>query len=181
MCAAISNTRNSKIPKSKVGKVGKVSFVGAPAVGKTTLMKMLSQRMVNKQYHPTQGFNLGSISFDGMKLSMWDFGGQKAYLKTYLSNYVQGSDLVFIVTDSTAKNVLTTKELIDHTRSLLPEDSCRIVALANKQDLPGHMSPQRIKDVLQVPTIGICALDPKYRDILIESIGWVMNEIKNEN
>ena len=175
-------TRSIKSKTSNASgiKAGKISFVGAPAVGKTTLMKMLSQKMINRQYLPTQGFDLGSVYFDRHKLSMWDFGGQKAYLKHYLTQYIHGSDLVFIVTDSTPKNVLTTKELVEHTRSLLPEDSCRIVALANKQDLPGHMDPKRIKNILQVPTIGICAIDPQYRDDLIDAISWVMDEIEKE-
>lgn len=165
--------------KSKV-KQGKISFVGAPAVGKTTLMKMLSQKQITKQYLPTQGFDLGSVDFNGFKLRMWDFGGQKAYLKHYLSQYIHGSDLVFIVTDSTPKNVLTTKELVEHSQSLLPEDSCRIVAIANKQDLPGHMEPKRIKNILDIPTIECCAIDPNYREILIDAISWCMEEIEKE-
>ena len=63
--------------------LGKISFVGAPAVGKSTIMKMLTNKLAGEQsrrYLPTQGFDLGSISFKGFKLRMWDFGGQKAYL-----------------------------------------------------------------------------------------------------
>ncbi|MHA1819439.1 MAG: ADP-ribosylation factor-like protein [Promethearchaeota archaeon] len=159
---------------------GKISFIGAPAVGKTTLMRMLTQKMINKRYQPTQGFDLGAIHYNGLKLKIWDFGGQKQYLKQYLEQYIQGSDLVFVVTDSTPKNVLTTKELVEKTQEILPEDSCRIVALANKQDLPGHMEPKRVKDVLQIPTVGICAINPEHRDILLDAIAWVMEEIKKE-
>lgn len=159
---------------------GKISFVGCPAVGKTTLMKMLCQKPVSKQYLPTQGFDLGSVSFNGFKLRMWDFGGQKAYLKNSLSQYIHGSDLIFIVTDSTPKNVLTTKELVAHAQSLMPEESCRIVAIANKQDLDGHLTPARVKDVLQIPTFGLTAIDPTQRNLLIEIITIVMEEIQKE-
>ncbi|MHA1339926.1 MAG: ADP-ribosylation factor-like protein [Promethearchaeota archaeon] len=165
---------------SRATKSGKIVFVGAPAVGKTTLMKLLTQKMISKKYTPTQGFDLGSIYYNGFKLSLWDFGGQKAYLKQNLTQYIHGSDLVFIVTDSTPKNVLTTKELVEYIQSLLPEDSCRIVALANKQDLKGHMDPNRVKNILQIPTIGICAIDPTYRDVLIEAISWCMEQIEKE-
>ncbi|MBD3353873.1 MAG: GTP-binding protein [Candidatus Lokiarchaeota archaeon] len=175
-----SSTFKSNGVRDSKQKQGKICFVGAPAVGKTTLMKMLSQKMINKQYFPTQGFDLGSVSFNGFKLSMWDFGGQKAYLKHYLSQYIHGADLVFIVTDSTPKNVLTTKELVQHAQGLLPQDACRIIALANKQDLKGHMDPKRIKNILDIPTIGICAIEPEYRDELINAIGWCMEEIEKE-
>lgn len=179
MATDIVEIQDVKNPKQKI-KTGKICFVGCPAVGKTTLMKMLSQKMITKQYYPTQGFDLSSVVFDDYKLNVWDFGGQKAYLKHYLSQYIYGSDLIFIVTDSTPKNVLTTKELVEHAQSLIPDEACRIVALANKQDLPGALDPKRIKNILQIPTIGICAIDPTHRDILIDAIGWVMNEIEKE-
>lgn len=160
--------------------LGKISFVGAPAVGKSTIMKMLTNKLAGRQYKPTQGFDLGSISFKGFKLRMWDFGGQKAYLKHYLTQYIHGSDIVFIVTDSTPKNVLTTKELVAHTRSLLPKEACNIYCLANKQDLTGHMNPVRVKDVLRIPTFGISATDPAQRDLLINFISEAMNIITQE-
>ncbi|MCP4761862.1 MAG: GTP-binding protein [archaeon] len=159
---------------------GKISFVGCPAVGKSTLVKMLSEKLIKKEYIPTQGFDLGSVSFNGFKIRLWDFGGQKSYIKHYLSQYVHGSDIVFVVTDSTPKNVLSTKELVDHTRSLLPENACRIVALANKQDLKNHLTPNQVKNILQIPTIGICALDPNYRDTLIDGIEYCIGEIEKE-
>jgi len=160
--------------------LGKISFVGAPAVGKSTIMKMLTNKLAGRQYIPTQGFDLGSISFKGFKLRMWDFGGQKAYLKHYLTQYIHGSDIVFIVTDSTPKNVLTTKELVAHTRSLLPKEACNIYCLANKQDLSGHMKPSRVKDVLDIPTFGISAVDPHQRDLLIGFISEAMKIITGE-
>jgi len=168
------------VVNNNIARSGKIVFIGFPAVGKTTLMKLLTQRIIDKKYNPTQGFDLGSIYYNGFRISLWDFGGQKAYLKQNLTQYIHGADLVFIVTDSTPKNVLSTKELVEYTQSLLPEDSCRIIALANKQDLPGHMDPQRIKNVLQIPTIGICAIDPTYRDVLIEAITWCLEQIQNE-
>jgi len=69
--------------------VGKISFVGSPAVGKTTLMKLLTQRQIEKKYNPTQGFDLGTMEFEGIKLKIWDFGGQKAYLKHYMNRRVR--------------------------------------------------------------------------------------------
>jgi len=174
---AITSSKSQNNPNRDIP--GKISVVGCPAVGKTTLLKLLTQRSISGQYLPTQGFDLGSVSFNGYKMKMWDFGGQKAYLKQNLAQYIYGSDLIFIVTDSTPTNVLTTKELIEFTQSLL-EDSCRIVALANKQDIPGHMTPERVKDILQVPTFGLTAIDPNQRDVLIEIITYVMDEVQKE-
>ncbi|MBN2156016.1 MAG: GTP-binding protein [Candidatus Lokiarchaeota archaeon] len=169
------------IPKVKTRPaVGKISFVGSPAVGKTTLMKLLTQKNIEKKYNPTQGFDLGTLDFEGFKLKIWDFGGQKAYLKHYMSQYIEGSDIVFIVTDSSPKNVLSTKELVSHTKNLFPDDCAKIVALANKQDLDGHLNPKMVKDVLQVPTYGITAINQEQRRILVEIINVIMEEIEKE-
>jgi len=158
--------------------LGKISFLGSPAVGKTTLMKMLSKKKISGKYFPTQGFDLGAVSFNGYKLNLWDFGGQKAYLKHYMHQFIHGSDMVFVVTDSTPKNVLTTKEIIQCAQELLPEDSCNIYCLANKQDLIGHMTPNRVREVLQIPTFGISAIDPDQRNELVNFISEAMKIMK---
>ena len=47
--------------------VGKISFVGSPAVGKTTLMKLLTQRQIEKKY------NWDKIRTNaGIKYEYWD-------------------------------------------------------------------------------------------------------------
>lgn len=148
----------------------KTSFVGMPAVGKTTLLKMLTGKRVDGRYVPTQGFDLGRTQFKDLLIRAWDFGGQKAFLKQYLSQYIFGSDLVFVVTDSTPKNVLSTKELIEFIRNVLGSEDYQIVAIANKQDLPGHMSPSRVEDVLQVPTYGTVATSRECKDALLDII-----------
>ncbi|MHA1673889.1 MAG: ADP-ribosylation factor-like protein [Promethearchaeota archaeon] len=164
-------TRRVKLPAAKI------SIIGTPAVGKTTLTKLMrGQQTNNRLYSPTMGFNLGQTIIEGNNVKLWDFGGQKAYLKQHLSKYVHGSDIIFVVTDSSPKNVLTTKELLEHSRSIV-EDSCEIVAIANKQDLPGHMSPKRVEDVLQIPTFPMVAIDHTNRNNILELINTLMNHI----
>jgi len=153
----------------------KISMIGMPCVGKTSILKLLSQKVIDKKYIPTQGFDLKTVKFGKMNLKLWDFGGQKAYLKMYLKDYIRGSDIVFIVTDSTPRNVLTSKELIDYANGLI-DDDCPIIAIANKQDLvesDGRMNAERVKNVLRVKTIGLTAIKRSERKRL-------MNTIKNE-
>ena len=151
----------------------KISIVGHPAVGKTTILKLLSQNSLKDQkYLPTQGFDLKTVKLGNFKLNVWDFGGQKAYLKTYLADYLLGSDIVFIVTDSTPRNVLTSKELIVHSNKIIG-DECPIIAIANKQDLDGHLSADRVENVLHVKTHGLTAIKSSERSKM-------MNIIKNE-
>lgn len=164
-----SNSDNSQ----KVQKVNelpvKISFVGFPAVGKTTLLKLLTENTINEFYSPTMGFDFKTVKFGKNVIRVWDFGGQKAYLEMNLQNYVYGSDIVFIVTDSTPKNVLSSKELIKIAQDNLGIDG-EIVVLANKQDLPGHMESNRVENIMQCTTYPSTAINPAERDRLIEVI-----------
>ncbi|MHA1584980.1 MAG: ADP-ribosylation factor-like protein [Promethearchaeota archaeon] len=167
---------NTNIAKKSL-KNAKISIVGTPAVGKTTLSRLIRGQQISGMYKPTMGFKLGNTDVDGIKFSFWDFGGQKAYLKQHLSKYVYGSDIIFVVTDSTPKNVLTTKELVDHSKDLV-EDSCEIIAIANKQDLDGHLAPDRVEDVLHIPTFPMVAIDKNNRQHMIELISKLMHYVE---
>lgn len=158
-------------------KSAKISIIGTPAVGKTTLTKLIRGQQISGRYNPTMGFNLKATKISQVNFKLWDFGGQKRFLKQHLTKYIYGSDIIFVVTDSTPKNVLTTKELLEHSKNLV-EDSCEIVAIANKQDLEGHMTPDRIEDVLQVNTFPMVAIDKNNRMRIVELIDTLMNYVE---
>ena len=154
---------------SNINNLVKVSLIGHPAVGKTTILKLLSDRVINKIYLPTQGFDLKTVEFDGIRMKIWDFGGQKAYLNLYLKDYLLGSDMVLIVTDSSSKNVFTSRALIDIADEIVGSE-CPIIAIANKQDLVkknGHLTVNKVEHVLDVKTYGLVAIDPSERTKLI--------------
>ncbi|MGV9173779.1 MAG: ADP-ribosylation factor-like protein, partial [Promethearchaeia archaeon] len=116
---------------SQINDLAKISLIGQPGVGKTTMMKLIAEKEINKVYLPTQGFDLKTVKFGNYNLKVWDFGGQKNYLKRYMKEYLIGTDLVFVVTDSSPRNVLTSRELIDFTNNIVGSE-CKIVAVANK-------------------------------------------------
>ena len=157
-------------------KSAKISIIGSPAVGKSTLSKLIRGQQISGKYNPTMGFNLGSTIQRGISFRLWDFGGQKAFIKQHLTKYLQGSDIVFVITDSTPKNVLTTKELLDHCTTLV-DDGCELVAIANKQDMAGHMTPERVEDVLQIPTFPMIAIDKNNRQRMVELINTLMSYV----
>ncbi len=164
---------------SNIDKLIKISLIGQPAVGKTTMLKLLSQNPIDKLYLPTQGLDLKTVKFGNFNLKVWDFGGQKAYLKTCLKENLMGSDLIFVVTDSTPRNVLTSRELIDHSKNIVNND-CKIIAIANKQDLckvDGRMAYKRVEDVLHIKTFGLTAINPANRIILMDIITKELNQV----
>jgi small GTP-binding protein len=179
MFSLMQNASSNSFSQMKKAPTAKISIIGTPAVGKTTLTKLLSGKIISGKYIPTQGFDLGNVKLDGLNVKLWDFGGQKAYIKQHLSQYIYGSDIVIVVTDSTPKNVLTTKELLDFTKELV-EDSCEIIALANKQDLAGHMEPNRVQNVLQIPTFPMVAIDNANYSNMIGLIDTLMRRVQEK-
>jgi small GTP-binding protein len=164
---------------SELQKLLKVSIVGAPAVGKTTMLKLLSKHTIDRLYLPTHGFDLKTVKIDDFTVKVWDFGGQAGYLKTYSSDHLLGTDLLFIVTDSSPRNVLRSRELINYAAQFVGKD-CPIIAIANKQDLQkndGRMDPKRVEEILNIRTYGLTAIDPTQRAKLMEIIRKELNKI----
>jgi small GTP-binding protein len=164
---------------SEISKLMKVTFIGSPAVGKTTMLRLLSKDYIDKFYFPTHGFDLKTIIQDDYNIRIWDFGGQSSYYKTYSRDYLLGSDVVFVVTDSTPRNVLNSRELINYATHFIDED-CPIVAIANKQDLKkndGRMAPERVEDILHIKTYGLTAINPSERLKLMEIIRKELKQV----
>ena len=88
-------------PSPHSDKEPRVLILGLDAAGKTTILKKLSDEDATHT-SPTQGFNIKTLEHDGVKLNMWDIGGQKA-IRTYWRNYMEGTDCLIYVVDSADK------------------------------------------------------------------------------
>lgn len=164
---------------SEIKSLMKITFIGSPAVGKTTMLKLLSKNSVDRLYLPTHGFDLKTVKLDDYYLKVWDMGGQRSYFKAYSKDYLLGSDVIFIVTDSTPRNVLNSRELINYATHFVGKE-CPIIAIANKQDLQksdGRMSPNRVEDILRVKTYGFSAINPHNRIKLMDIIRKELKQI----
>jgi len=157
---------------TELNKLMKITFLGFPAVGKTTMMRLLAKNTIDRIYLPTHGFDLKTIKLENFTLKIWDLAGQKGYLKAYSKDHLLGSDIVIIVTDSTPRNVLRSRELINYATHFVERD-CPIIAIANKQDLrsvDGRMKPERVGEILRIKTYGLTAINPDERLVLINAI-----------
>ena len=164
---------------SDLAKLVKITLIGSPAVGKTTMLKLLSKHTIDRFYVPTHGFDLKTVKFGDFHLRVWDLAGQSNYLKTYSKDLLLGSDIIFIITDSTPRNVLISRELINYAGHFVGKE-CPIIAIANKQDLvrrDGRMETKRVEDVLHVKTYGLTAIDPSEREKLINIIKNELNKV----
>lgn len=119
---------------------------GLDNAGKTTILKRFNGEPIDT-ISPTLGFNIKSLEYNGYTLNLWDVGGQKS-LRSYWRNYFESTDGLIWVVDSADK--MRMESCKSELEVLLQEErlgGATLLVLANKQDLPGALSSQEIKDV----------------------------------
>lgn len=126
--------------------------LGLDNAGKTTILKKLMGEEINFVM-PTQGFNIKSFNDHGVKINVWDIGGQKA-IRKHWKNYFDQTDVLMYVIDATDKRRL--EECLEELQTLLEEDELAGIPLlffANKQDLITALEPEEIVEELQLDEI----------------------------
>ena len=155
----------------------KVSLVGFGGVGKTTLQKLVSEGKPPKDYNPTfwgDRVILRGDAFTTFTVSLFDLGGQDRFIGSW-PQLIARSEVGIMVTDSSREGVQRTKDIVlPMLKEKLPYS--RIVAIANKQDLPGALKPQEIEKILGVKTFGMIGNDRSSRDTWINILKDVIFE-----
>jgi len=146
----------------------KIALVGEGGVGKTTTLHLLMGKPPPEQYIPTIALGMESIEnifFANYSLVIWDFAGQERFRKLW-KFYFKGADIVFLLTDSTLRNILISKEMYRMIRQDAP--NIPIVIIANKQDLPNALDPSIIERIIGAETYPMVAIDLAYRDDILK-------------
>jgi small GTP-binding protein len=148
--------------------VKKVSVLGLPGVGKSTLLKMLAGDKIPQDYVPTIGLDFGNIEIgnngDNQTISLWDLGGQDQF-RFMWDGLLRGTSVIIAVTDSTKAGALKTKEFVKKYSKF---NGAKLIVLANKQDLPGALSPKEVESITGAETHGLVAIDPTSKQTLFK-------------
>ncbi len=145
----------------------KIALVGEGGVGKTTTLHLLLGDTPPLQYVPTIALNLETVEnirFGNYSLVLWDFAGQERF-RTLWRFYFHGADVIFLVCDSTLRNVIISKDIL----KLIKRDAPKVpvFAMANKQDKPNAMKPEVVQKILGIPTYPMVAIDKERRDEML--------------
>ncbi|KAJ3376127.1 ADP-ribosylation factor protein 3 [Allomyces arbusculus] len=127
-------------------------LLGLDHAGKTTLLK----RVNGEDYTdvtPTTGFNVKAVQANGVKLHVWDIGGQAA-IRPYWRNYFENTDVLIFVVDATDKDRLD--EAGVEFNQLLAEPKLAkvpVLVFANKQDVPEALPADAVATALGLNTL----------------------------
>ncbi len=169
---------NAVIEKLQKGLFPKISFVGYSGVGKTTLTRLMLGAEIPRDHIPTITGTISMVQIGSIVLNIWDEAGQEQFQFVW-SKLLQGSDVIFIVTDSTAENVEKSAYFVDLARKEAPQ--AHLAIIGNKQDLPGAISVLEITRRLGgIRTFSMVAADPANRQKIFNIITDIL-EILPQN
>lgn len=144
-------------------------MIGEGGVGKTSLLSLLQGREVLEKRVPTVGLEVEDSVLNGTNCSIWDLAGQERF-KFMWQDFLRGAGLAVLVCDSTDKNLEKTKEIYDR---FIRTIGTKIIAIANKQDLPGALSAKEVQKKLGgLKTYGMSAIRPELRQRMKEILEY---------
>ncbi|SNX84048.1 probable ARL1 - ADP-ribosylation factor [Melanopsichium pennsylvanicum] len=161
-------------------------FLGLDNAGKTTILKRLQKRSQSEieAISPTLGFAIQTFQYQGYHLNVWDVGGQKS-LRPYWKNYFEKTDAIIWVIDSF--DIVRLTDCKQELEKLLSEErlhGATILIFANKQDLPGALSAEQIKNHLQLDCVSthswrIQPCSAYTGDNLVQGLDWTVKDVAN--
>ncbi|MGY5862962.1 MAG: ADP-ribosylation factor-like protein [Candidatus Thorarchaeota archaeon] len=157
----------------------KVAILGFAGVGKTTTLHLLRGETLPLVHDPTIGVSIKKLpeEVENANIVLWDLAGQSRFSILW-AKMIANAQVVIIVTDSTLENVLRSKKLVTLVKDEVPD--AKVIGIANKQDLPTALTPERVGQILSIPTYELVAIDISYRDRLIQIIRRAILEGKAE-
>lgn len=155
----------------------KIVLLGEGGVGKSTILRMLMSQRADLNHIATMAVyveEMQTAKLGPYELAVWDFPGQELLVPKW-KDYLRGTDVVLMVTDSTLKNVMSTRKLIPIIQKWT--DGALVWAIANKQDLKDALLPDTVARLLGLRTIGLVAIDPRNKELLFKTLMGAAAEV----
>jgi small GTP-binding protein len=159
----------------------RILLVGLDAAGKTTIMYKLKMDETVRTI-PTVGFNVETMNYKNLSITMWDVGGQDR-IRALWNHYYSGTDAVIYVIDSC--DVDRIEESCYELHKMLEDDElakASVLIYANKQDLTGALGPNEIVERMKLSDLkrkwmvqGSSALKGNG---LTEGLDWIAKVLK---
>ncbi|XP_025109745.1 E3 ubiquitin-protein ligase TRIM23-like isoform X2 [Pomacea canaliculata] len=121
----------------------RVVMLGLDGAGKTCILLKLKKNEFVKTI-PTLGFNVETVEYKNVKISIWDIGGQHL-VRFFWKHYYLNTQAVIFVLDCSNRERLTEaqNELVNVVQEKELKEASLLI-FANKQDVEDHASIEEI-------------------------------------
>jgi small GTP-binding protein len=151
-----------------------IALIGQIGVGKTSLLHLLMGKPPPEEHVPTIAVNtelIEGIKFANYELNIFDFAGKESAGDFW---NLSATDMIILVSDSTLRNIITTKTIMSDIINEYPE--IPIVVIANKQDTANSIDTSVISKVMGSPTHKMVAIDLAYREVILGILVSALSE-----
>lgn len=130
----------------------RITMVGLDAAGKSTLLyKLKLGEVVNTI--PTIGFNVETVQYKNIDMTVWDVGGQDKIRPLWRHYYANVGAVIFVVDANDRERLAEARDELARVLSEDQLDGVPLLVFANKQDLPRAMTPSEVADGLGLASL----------------------------
>ena len=156
--------------------IPKLIVTGPYNAGKSSFVKSISNksvsvdRMAYEKFPTTIAMDIGHVDHDGFVADIFGTPGQERF-DLMLDVLAKESVGAFIMVDSSAPQTFgRAKEMINKTQA----EAIPKIIVANKQDLPGALTPEKIRDLMKIddtiPVVPTTVIEDKGVEIALETL-----------
>lgn len=127
-------------------------MVGLDASGKTTIMYRMKLGETAKTI-PTIGFNVETLSYKNLNMTIFDIGGQDKIRPLWRYYYENTQAIIYVIDCSDTERIDIAKEELYEMLESVELKNAPLLIYANKQDLPNALSTKEVISQLELTNI----------------------------
>uniref|UniRef100_A0A6G3MIW8 ADP-ribosylation factor (Trinotate prediction) n=1 Tax=Henneguya salminicola TaxID=69463 RepID=A0A6G3MIW8_HENSL len=160
----------------------RILMVGLDSAGKTTILYKLKLGE-SVTTIPTVGFNVETLEYKNLRLTVWDVGGQDKIRPLWRHYFENSTGLIYVV-DSADRDRI--EEARDEFHRVLEDSYMKdalVLVFANKQDLPNALKSSEFAESFKMNNIKqkkwkVQPTSAVNGDGLYDGLDWLVGEIK---
>ncbi|XP_063689960.1 ADP-ribosylation factor-related protein 1-like [Bolinopsis microptera] len=133
-----------------------VLIIGLDNAGKTTFLEQVKTSYCHNRAQfpldkivPTVGLNVGKIATQGVKITLWDMGGQDALRTLWKDYFLSCHGVVYIVDSEDEERLLDSRDVFLKVISHVQTNDLPLLVLANKRDSDHAEEMKKIKSIFK--------------------------------
>lgn len=163
----------------------RIMMVGLDAAGKTTILYKIKLGEVVTTI-PTIGFNVETVEYKSLTMTVWDIGGQDKIRNLWRYYYINTDAVIFCVDSADRDRIDDARLELDRMLQADELKNARVLIYANKQDLPGSMQVKEITDKLGLQRLRnrewyVQGCSAPSGDGLYEGLDWLAQTVNKKN